>query len=141
SLRFDMDAALASNSVSEPARSDRFFRLPSYFLSDPLGATVEKELRFLARTPRFRVVFLMGFSFSFVVWFPMILQSGRVTNSPLAQNFLVLVSLYSLTLLGQVSYWNAFGFDRSAVRAYFLFPASLTRILLGKNIAAVVIIF
>ena len=45
------------------SRADRFFRLPSLVLPDPLAAIVEKELRSLARTPRFRTVFIMGFTF------------------------------------------------------------------------------
>jgi hypothetical protein len=32
-----------------------------------MGAIVEKELRSLARTPRYRMVFVMGFSFGLMV--------------------------------------------------------------------------
>jgi ABC-2 type transport system permease protein len=54
---------------------------------------------------------------------------------------LTLVCLYALALLGQVTYWNAFGFDRSAVQAYFAWPAPISRALIGKNLAAAVFVF
>ena len=72
---------------------------------------VEKELRSLVRTPRFRLVFVMGFSFGLVVWLPMMLR-GRVTHSAVSGNFMAVVSLYALFLLAQVTYGNAFGFDQ-----------------------------
>jgi hypothetical protein len=49
--------------------------------------------------------------------------------------------VYALTLLGQVTYWNAFGFDRSAAQFYFSAPVPLGRVLAGKNIAAALFIF
>ena len=58
----------------------------------------------------------------------------------MADNFLVLVSVYALTLLGQVSYWNSFGFDRSAAQVYFSLPVPLSRALAGKNLAAALFI-
>ena len=99
--------------------TDRLYRLPALVLPDPLGAIVEKELRSLVRTPRFRLVFVMGFSFGLVVWLPMMLR-GRVTHSAVSGNFLTVVSLYALFLLAQVTYGNAFGFDRSAAQTLFL---------------------
>ena len=42
----------------------------------------------------------------------------------------------ALTLLGQVSYLNSFGFDRSAAQVYFCLPGSIGRALAGKNLAA-----
>jgi ABC-2 type transport system permease protein len=101
---------------------------------------VEKELRSLVRTPRFRLVFVMGFSFGLIVWLPMVLR-GREAHSVLSENFLTIVSVYALTLLGQVTYWNAFGFDRSAAQFYFSAPVPLGRVLAGKNIAAALFIF
>ena len=49
---------------------ESFFRWPSMVFSDPLAALVEKEIRFLAAPPRFRLVFLMGFTFGLVIWLP-----------------------------------------------------------------------
>src|SRR5262249_47314849 len=74
-LRFDAAAAQApsirpANSGRRPL-TDYLFRLPGALWRDPLGGLVEKELRSLARTPRFRMVFVMGFTFGVVVWLPM----------------------------------------------------------------------
>jgi ABC-2 type transport system permease protein len=102
----------------------------------PTGGIVEKELRSLARTPRFRMVFVMGFTFGLLVWFPMV--SGR---NPGSQYFLIAVCVYSLTLLGQVSYWNAFGFDRSAAVFYFAAPQPISKVLMGKNVASLCFIY
>jgi ABC-2 type transport system permease protein len=112
---------------------DRIYRLPGALLPDPLAALVEKDLRSLARTPRFRLLFLMGFSFGFLIWFPML---HRHSNSPAAQNIPVFVSVYSLLLLAEVLFWNVFGFDRSAAQAYFAFPVPFSKALAGKNVAA-----
>ena len=97
---------------------DRLYRLPALFLRDPLAAIVEKELRSLARTPRFRTVFIMGFTFGLAVWFPVVARARR-ERAALGSWFLTVVCVYALTLLGQVSYWNCFGFDRSAAALLF----------------------
>jgi ABC-2 type transport system permease protein len=142
-LRFDAQAAQSTNlsavGMAQDSWRAKLFRLPSLFLPDPIGAIVEKELRTLSRTPRFRLVFIMGFTFGLVVWLPMIIGRG-VTHSAVAENFLTLVCLYSLALLGQVTYWNAFGFDRSAVQAYFAWPVPISRALIGKNLAAAIFV-
>jgi ABC-2 type transport system permease protein len=49
--------------------------------------------------------------------------------------------VYSLTLLGQVSFWNCFGFDRSAALIYFVAPQPLAKTFAGKNVAALVFIY
>jgi ABC-2 type transport system permease protein len=145
SLRFDMQAAQASGSRDESKAEiswgDRFFSFPGLFLPDPVAAIVEKELRSLTRTPRFRLVFIMGFSFGILIWLPLVAGRQSAPDSTLAKNFLVLVSVYALTLLGQVSYWNAFGFDRSAAQVYFSLPAPISTALVGKNLAAALFIF
>jgi len=137
-LRFDIQAAQATRSPASPGRSrpwHALYRMPSLLLADPLGALVEKEMRSLSRTPRFRTVFIMGFSFGLIVWLPLAWRRGG-ENSLLAANFLTLVSLYALSLLGQVSYWNAFGFDRGAAHNYFIWPIRLRTVLVAKNLAA-----
>ena len=64
-LRFDAVAAQATpqtNGISPwQAAAEAFYRFPARCLRDPLAAIVEKELRSLARTPRYRMVFVMGF--------------------------------------------------------------------------------
>jgi ABC-2 type transport system permease protein len=144
-LRFDFQAAEATNLSMADQSGDswraKLFRLPSAVFPDPVGAIVEKELRTLSRTPRFRLVFIMGFTFGLVVWLPLIFRRGHDSQSAAVENFLTLVCLYALALLGQVTYWNAFGFDRSATQAYFAWPAPISRALVGKNLAAAVFVF
>jgi ABC-2 type transport system permease protein len=96
-LRFDMQAAQATTGPPEPENSwrMRLFRLPSALLPDPVGAIVEKELRTLSRTPRFRLVFIMGFTFGLVVWLPLVLGHRRDYSSAAMDNFLTMVCLYS----------------------------------------------
>lgn len=136
SLRYDFEQAGATprTAAVAPTWRDRLYRIPPALLPQALGTMVEKELRTLIRAPRFRTVFIMGFSFGLIVWLPLAL--GPSGNSAIAGNFLVLVSLYALALLGQVSYWNAFGFDRGAAQAYFMWPVGIRTVLAGKNIAA-----
>lgn len=141
SLRFDADAARASK--LSPAAADRtgmfegFFRWPSLLFHDPMGALVEKEVRFLTRAPRFRLLFLMGFSFGLLVWLPAVFSHTESGASTFSSNYLTFVSLYSLLLLGEACFWNTFGFDRSAAQVYFLAPLRLSTVIVAKNIASV----
>ena len=139
SLTFDAQAASASGIV--PTRRDswleKFFRLPSLVFGDPLAALIEKEIRFLVRSPRFRLVFLMGFTFGLVIWLPLALGRSGLSKSILGTNYLTVVSVYSLLLLSEVCFWNSFGFDRSAAQFYFLAPVPFYKVLIGKNLSAV----
>ena len=45
------------------------------------------------------------------------------------------MSLYGLLMLGQISYWNAFGFDRSAIQGYFSWPIRFRDAMVAKNLA------
>lgn len=140
SLHYDAQSTLSpAANTNAPSRMEFFYRLPTLVLPDPLAAIVEKELRALSRTPRFRMVFIMGFSFGLLVWLPMTLGSGK--HTVMADHYLTIVSVYALTLLGQVSYLNTFGFDRSAAMVYFSAPISIGQSLVGKNIAAALYIF
>ena len=95
-------------------------RLPSRLLPDPIGILVEKEVRFLSRAPRFRLVFFMGFTFGLIIWLPLLLRGGQPAGF-FGQNLLSLVSLYACLLLGEVLFWNSFGFDRQALHPPTLF--------------------
>jgi ABC-2 type transport system permease protein len=142
SLRFDPIAAQsqATGPLSTASGlAERFYRLPSVFLPDPVAGLIEKELRSLARTPRFRMVFVMGFTFGLVLWLPV--GMNRASGSGRSSYFLTMVSVYALTLLGQVSYWNCFAFDRSAVLFYYAAPQPFFRVLAAKNIAALIYIY
>jgi ABC-2 type transport system permease protein len=137
-LAFDAEAAAAGD--TKPLRREsllqRIYRFPSMVLADPLGALVEKDIRFLIRSPRFRLVFLMGFTFGLVV-IPMSLGRGAGGgHSVLGSHYLTAVSVYSLLLLSESCFWNSFGFDRAAAQIYFLAPVAFSRVLIGKNLSA-----
>lgn len=144
-LRFDAMAAQATPLAIRPGGreplSERFYRLPGVLWRDPLAAVVEKELRTLVRTPRFRMVFIMGFTFGLMLWLPVVIGRGGNRHTTVSHYFLTMVCAYSLTLLGQVTYWNCFGFDRSAAALYFAVPQPIGAILIGKNIAAIVFVY
>lgn len=143
SLRYDAQATGSRSTITNEragSRLEAFYRLPGLFLPDPLAAIVEKELRALSRTPRFRMVFIMGFSFGLIVWLPVTLGRQGQGSSVVADHYLTIVSVYALTLLGQVSYLNTFGFDRSAAQIYFSVPVSIRKALAGKNVAAALFI-
>jgi ABC-2 type transport system permease protein len=142
SLSFDPQAAGARRirPLGRPGPLERFYRLPSALFRDPLGALVEKEVRFLMRSPRFRLVFLMGFTFGLVVWLPIAFGRSGASRTFLGGNYLTVVSVYSLLLLSEVCFWNSFGFDRSAAQIYFLAPVPFSRVLIGKNISALLFI-
>jgi ABC-2 type transport system permease protein len=137
-LNFDYgEAAAQGTSASRKAsRLEWFYRLPSALLPDPLGALIEKELRFLSRSARFRLVFMMGFSFGFLIWVPMAFGRASTPHTLVSDNYLTFVSVYALLLLSDALFWNSFGFDRSAAQVYFLVPLKLSTVLFGKNITA-----
>ena len=137
------DAAAAASAARGVPRSSPWSRwlygLPERFLPDPLAVLVGKELRSLFRTPRFRLVFLMGFTFGFLIWAPL-WRTHRIRLLPAQEDFSVLVSIYALLLLSEVLFWNVLGFDRAAVQLYFCSPAPFATVLLGKNLAAAIVV-
>jgi ABC-2 type transport system permease protein len=116
----------------------RAFELPGHVLRDPTAALLEKELRSLLRMPRFRVMFGMACIFGILIFIPMTFR-GSGTGF-VANNFLPMVSLYGLLLLGDVLIWNVFGFDRYAAQLYFVAPVRFETVLKAKNLASVVFI-
>jgi ABC-2 type transport system permease protein len=136
-LRFDADESNATLRDGRRPSSllDAVPRWPSILFSDPLAAIIEKEIRFLSRTPRFRLVFAMGFTFGLVIWLPMAI--GRGPGHVFAANYLTFTCLYALLLLGDTCFWNVFGFDRSAAQVYWAMPVRLATVLAGKNISAI----
>jgi ABC-2 type transport system permease protein len=142
-LRFDASEASARGSSSKRrvSRLEWWYQLPNAVLRDPLAALIEKELRFLSRAPRFRLVFLMGFSFGLLIWTP--IAFGRLSSERtfLGDNYLTMVSIYALLLMSDALFWNCFGFDRSAAQVYFLVPVKMSTVLAGKNLAAAFLVF
>lgn len=144
SLRFDTDEARSSERTASRSPILEFiFQVPRHLFRDPLAALVEKELRFLSRAPRFRLVFLMGFSFGIILWLPMAFggfAGALPRSSSLSTNFLTIVCVYAVTLLGEVAFWNNLGFDRSAAQIYFLAPVRFETVLVAKNIAGMIFV-
>jgi ABC-2 type transport system permease protein len=136
-LRFDAaEASARGSSTRRVSRLEWWYQLPNAVLRDPLAALIEKELRFLSRAPRFRLVFLMGFSFGLLIWAPIAFGRLSTERSFLSDNYLTMVSIYALLLLSDALFWNCFGFDRSAAQVYFLVPVKMSTVLAGKNLAA-----
>ncbi|MGH9628610.1 MAG: hypothetical protein ACRD7E_09775 [Bryobacteraceae bacterium] len=142
SLRYDKAEARAARRTEDKGitLTDRLLGLPGVLFPDPLAGLVEKELRVLSRSARFRLVFVMGFSFGLVIWLPMAFQN-RGEDSFISSNYLTLVSAYALMLLGEVCFWNTLGFDRSAAQLYFVVPVRISTVLAAKNITAVFFVF
>lgn len=140
SMRFDGTAARAEGDRARPTGfADFFYGIPGRLLPDPVAAVAEKELRTLLRSARFRLVFIMGFTFGLLIWLPIVFGNGN-KGGFFGENFLTLVCVYSLTLLGQVTYWNCLGFDRAAAQVYFATPVKFSSALAGKNLAAAFLI-
>jgi len=118
--------------------AERLFRFPSLLLPDPMAALVEKELRTLTRIPRFRMAWGMSCIFGIVIFLPSL--RGARPDSFFVQNALPLMALYGLLMLGPISYWNAFGFDRSSAQGYFCWPIRFRDALVAKNITVALLL-
>ena len=137
SIRYDGANVKVSHREMKPdGWADGVFRLPSRVLPDPMAAIVEKELRTFARIPRFRMVFVMSCAFGAVFFMPA-LQKSKAHGSFFIENALPFMALYGLMMLGQISYWNSFGFDRSAAQGYFSWPIRFRDVLIAKNLSVV----
>ncbi|MGC8793473.1 MAG: hypothetical protein ACP5U2_08790 [Bryobacteraceae bacterium] len=136
SLRLDaIELAVRSGAAPRRAKAIRAGSWIGRLAPDPLAVVLEKELRSLARSPRFRLVFLMGFSFGFLIWAPLARRQGGFT-----EGYPVLVSIYAVLLLSEVLFWNAFGFDRAAAQLWFIVPAPFRCVLVAKNLAGALLV-
>lgn len=131
------NAAGAKQTLRELSSSlaERVVRLSSVVLKDPEGALVEKELRYLWRSPRFRLPFFMGFTLGVIAWVPVMNHWQTPFWRWMQQSGVTFISLYALLLLGPVLFLNRFGFDRGAARSYFWMPVPFRRLLVAKNLA------
>jgi ABC-2 type transport system permease protein len=136
----DMDRAAAFESAARGGHGTRRSRfewllnLPNRLFDDPVAALLEKEMRVLSRSPRFRVIFGMACFFSALVFFP--LAFGRQRSTFMEGNYLPVINTYGLLILGEVLLWNVFGFDRKAAQIYFVAPVPFETVLRAKNLAA-----
>jgi ABC-2 type transport system permease protein len=138
-IRYD---ATAFRRPTRPPRADgfteRLFQLPSRFLPDPLAALIEKELRTFSRIPRFRLVYAMSCFFGILMFLPMLRNPDK--HIFFLQLALPLLALYGMLMMGQISYWNCLGFDRSAVQGYFSWPIRFRDVLIAKNLTIVALL-
>ena len=139
SINVEVEQAASSSSGGQAAgRFDFLCTWPARLFDDPLAALMEKEIRALGRSSRFRVIFAMGFTLGLVVWIPISLESrGRgQAGGFAATNFLTIVCAYAVMLLTDLLFFNCFGPDRGAAQIYFLVPAPLGTVLAAKNAVA-----
>ena len=106
------------------------------WLPDPAAALIEREFRYLWRSPRFRLPFIMGFSFGVLVWLPIMLHFRDRASGWVDQSGVTFISLYSFLMLGPVLFLNRFGFDRGGARSFYWLPLEFGTILLAKNIVS-----
>ncbi len=59
---------------------------------------------------------------------------------PSFSSFLTLFTGYALFLMSEAVFWNVFAFDRAATQVYFLLPVRFSRVLAGKNLAALLFV-
>ncbi|HEX4230194.1 MAG TPA: hypothetical protein VHZ07_16080 [Bryobacteraceae bacterium] len=113
---------------------EALWTLPDRLTRDPMAALLQKEFRSLLRMPRFRLIFGLACIFSVLVFIPLVLNGSRVGF--IANNFLPIVNIYGLLIMGEVLIFNVFGFDRKAVQIYFITPIPFDTVLKAKNLAA-----
>ncbi len=105
---------------------------------DPLATLIEKEIRSLVRTPRFRIRFGMACIFSVLIFVPLAANTTRAGSPFLDRNFFPVTTLYGLLLLSDAVILNVFGTDRGATAVYFAAPIGFGTVLRAKNIVAVI---
>jgi len=115
---------------------DRLARWPSKILLDPLAILVEKDLRTLARSSRFRLIFLMSSTFGAALWLP---QAMRGEGGWIAGNYITMAAMYGMLVLGEVIYWNIFGFERAGAQHWFVAPLPFRQVLRAKNVVAAIV--
>ncbi|MGI8961621.1 MAG: hypothetical protein ACR2IV_18035 [Bryobacteraceae bacterium] len=128
--------AVPATRRTKPSLFQRALDYPNRVFHDPITALLEKEVRSLLRMPRFRVMFGMACIFGVLIFLPMTFR--KAGSGFIASNFLPVVNVYGLLLLGDVLMWNVFGFDREAAALYFVTPVSFNLVLKAKNLAAIV---
>jgi ABC-2 type transport system permease protein len=137
-LRFDGHSSRTAKPGSKPKWGwiERVVRFPARYLPDPVGAVFEKETLSLSRMAPFRLIFLMGCSLGVILWLPRIINGRAASPGFMNDNVLTFASGYGVLVIGQLTYFNCFGFDRSAAQAWFSLPVPIGKTLLGKNLAA-----
>ena len=115
--------------------TEKLLRRLTAAFDDPIGALLEKELKYLWRSPRFRLPFFMGFTFGVIAWVPVMRKWHDSFGAWFEQSAVTFISLYAFLLLGPVMFLNRFGFDRQSARFYFWLPLRFRQLLIAKNLA------
>ena len=138
-LRFDGEQSrIATAPASQSAsRWGWIFTWPERVFPDPVAAIMEKELRSSLRTPQFRFVLVIGSAFGLLIYLPMLMRGGPGGSSFMSDNILAFASVYAVLMLGNVSYFNSFGFERSAVQAWYSYPVRFRTTVIAKNLSAI----
>jgi ABC-2 type transport system permease protein len=137
-LRFDGQSSKTAKPQAKARQGflERFVRFPARFLPDPIGAVFEKETLSLSRMAPFRLIFVMGCSLGVILWLPRVLNGRAASPGFMNENVLTFASGYGVLVIGQMTYFNCFGFDRSAAQAWFSLPVPIGQTIIGKNLAA-----
>ena len=123
--------------AASTGRLEQLYRLPTRFFGDPLAAIIEKELRFLSRAPRFRLLLLLASTMGTLLWLPQVLRAkSHMEDSMLSNNYLTFTCMYSMLILAENLFLNTFGFDRAAAQNWFVLPVDFRTVLRAKNIVA-----
>jgi len=102
------------------------------WLPGALGALVEKDLRMTWRDPALKATMLMGLVGPLL--FLVFLSQARAHGTP-STGFLMLSALVGISAFGA----NAFSLERRGVALLLAFPVERWRILVGKNVGAMVL--
>ncbi|HZI18090.1 MAG TPA: hypothetical protein VEY09_05785 [Pyrinomonadaceae bacterium] len=114
------------------------WRVP--YMSPPLAAVFEKEMRYAARNAQLRVVALMAVGVTLAFRFARPAEgAGLAGLTPHAEGAgSVFTLVYVFMLMSPLS-TNLFGYDGAGMRALVLSPVPRRLILLGKNLAVLAV--
>ena len=116
-------------------------------VSPELSALIEKELRYAMRNAQIRMMALMPLILIVIRLFNRS-SMGDMRSSARAGEFITYLSglmatggvLYVFLILGGISA-NLFAFEEGGMRTYILSPINRRKILIGKNIAGILVAF
>jgi ABC-2 type transport system permease protein len=118
----------------QTAKRGSGWKLP--FISEPVSAVFEKELRTLVSNPKGRMLFAVPFFLLIILKIVGAAQLFRyLWGDAWAATLWALLGLYVLSVLGGQLFVNGFGYDSHAVRWIFWTPTRPSAWLKGRNLA------
>lgn len=111
------------------------------FLSGPISAALEKELRYILKDPRMFTNLFMVWAFCFVSSFSsgMLRNAFHIDLSNAGNTLYPGMIGYSLLVINMICF-NAFGNDPPGFQRWLLSPLSMRGVLMAKNIAFAMIV-